>query len=74
MFRCALALILLADVTISLAQRLDDQDYKFGVSVELVQLPVSMLDKKGMAIRGLSREGFSIYEDETRQDISLLKH
>lgn len=74
MFRCALALILLADVTISLAQRLDDQDYKFGVNVELVQLPVSMLDKKGMAIRGLSREGFSVYEDETRQDISLFKH
>ena len=31
MFRYALALILLADVTISLAQKLDDQDYKLGL-------------------------------------------
>jgi hypothetical protein len=39
MFRYALALILLAGVTISRAQKVNDQDYKLGVNVELVQLP-----------------------------------
>jgi VWFA-related protein len=73
MFRYALALILLAGATISRAQKVNDQDYKLGVSVELVQLPVSVFDKKGMPIRGLSQELFSVYEDKIRQDISLFK-
>jgi len=41
MFRYALALMLLADVTISRAPKLDHQDYKLGVNVELVQLPAN---------------------------------
>ena len=73
MCRYALALILLAGATISRAQKVNDQDYKLGVNVELVQLPVSVLDKKGMPIRGLSQEVFSVYEDKIRQDISLFK-
>jgi len=72
MFRYALAL-LLAGATISRAQKVDDRDYKLGVNVELVQLPVSVLDKKGMPIRGLSQEDFSVYENKIRQDISLFK-
>jgi hypothetical protein len=55
MFRYALALMLLADVTISRAPKLDHQDYKLGVNVELVQLLVSVLDKKGMPIRGVEK-------------------
>ena len=73
MFRYALALMLLAGATVSSAQKVNDQDYKLGVNVELVQLPVSVLDKKGMPIRGLSQEAFSVYEDKIRQDISLFK-
>ena len=73
MCRYALALILLAGTTISRAQKVYDRDYKLGVNVELVQLPVSVLDKKGMPIRGLSQEDFSVYEDKIRQDISLFK-
>src|SRR5215469_4109156 len=71
--RYALALILLAGATISRTQKVDDRDYKLGVNVELVQLPVSVLDKKGMPIRGLSQEVFSVYENKIRQDISLFK-
>ena len=71
--RYALALILLARPTISRIQKVDDRDYKLGVNVELVQLPVSVLDKKGMPIRGLSQEDFSVYENKIRQDISLFK-
>src|SRR5215467_6244169 len=73
MFRHALALMLLAAATISPAQNPDDHDYKLGVNVELVQLPVSVLDKKGFPIRGLRPEHFAVYEDKVLQDISLFK-
>jgi len=73
MFRYALALMLLAGATISRAQKVDGRDYKLGVNIELVQLPVSVLDKKGMPIRGLGQEDFSVYENKVRQDISLFK-
>jgi len=73
MFRHALALMILAAATISPAQKLDDQDYKLGVNVELVQLPVSVLDKKGFPIKGLQPEHFAVYEDKVLQNISLFK-
>ena len=63
MFRWSLALILLA-VTVSPAQKVDDLDYKLGVNVELVQLPVSVLDKNGFPVRGLQQEHFAVYEDK----------
>ena len=73
MFRHALALMLLAAATISPAQDVNDQDYKLGVTVELVQLPVSVLDKKGLPVRGLQPEHFAVYEDKVLQNISLFK-
>jgi len=73
MLRHALALMILAAATISPAQKLDDQDYKLGVNVELVQLPVSVLDKKGFPIKGLQPEHFAVYEDKVLQNISLFK-
>jgi VWFA-related protein len=73
MFRYVLALMMLAASTISPAQNLDDQEYKLGVNVELVQLPVSVLDKKGFPIRGLQPEHFAVYEDKVLQNISLFK-
>jgi len=73
MFRHALALMMMAAATLSPAQNLDDHDYKLGVNVELVQLPVSVLDKKGFPIRGLQPEHFAVYEDKVLQNISLFK-
>jgi Ca-activated chloride channel family protein len=72
MFRHALALVLLA-ATISPAQSHEDHDYKLGVNVELVQLPVSVLDKKGFPVLGLQPEHFAVYEDKIQQIISLFK-
>src|SRR5262249_42946978 len=68
------ALILLAAVTLSSAQNLEHRDYKLTVDVELVQLPVSVVDKQGLAVRGLQQEFFKVYEDKVLQDISLFKH
>jgi VWFA-related protein len=43
------------------------------VDVELVELPVSVLDDKGLPVRGLRQEHFAVYEDKVQQDISLFK-
>ena len=73
MLRFPLALILLAATTVNPAQRLDNSNYGLTVDVELVQLPVSVVDKQGVPIRGLRREQFTVYEDKVEQNVSLFK-
>jgi Ca-activated chloride channel family protein len=73
MRRFPIALILFAATTLSSAQSLDDHDYRLSVNVELVQLPVSVLDKKGFPVRGLQQEHFVVYEDKILQEISFFK-
>jgi VWFA-related protein len=73
MLRWSLALFLLAASTLSSAQNPDDRDYKLRVDVELVQLPVSVVDKKGLPVLGLQQDHFSVYEDKVQQYISLFK-
>jgi Ca-activated chloride channel homolog len=65
--------MLLAAVMPSFAQKPGNPDYKVTVDVELVQLPVSVLDKHGLPVRGLQQEYFTVYEDKTLQNISLFK-
>jgi len=74
MLRCLLPFALLAVSTLSLAQNLNDRDYNLTVDVELVQLPISVLDKDGLPVRGLQQANFTIYEDKVQQDITLFKH
>src|SRR5262245_13285117 len=76
MLRCWLVFGLLAAATLSSAQNINinDRDYNLTVDVELVQLPVSVLDKQGLPVRGLQQENFTIYEDKVQQDITLFKH
>src|SRR5262245_13166532 len=73
MLRYPLVLMLLATVALSSAQSVEDRDYKLMVDVELVQLPVSVLDKQGLPVRGLQQQHFTVYEDKVLQDISLFK-
>jgi Ca-activated chloride channel family protein len=73
MIRCCLVSLLAAAVTLSSAQGQEDHPYALKVDVELVQLPVSVLDKHGLPVRGLRREHFIVYEDKVLQDISLFK-
>jgi Ca-activated chloride channel homolog len=73
MLRFWLALILLAFAKLSSGQNTNDRDYNLSVDVELVQLPVSVLDKNGTPIRGLQQAHFSVYEDKVEQQISLFK-
>ena len=73
MVRSLLPIILLAGVTLPAAQNVEDRSYKLTVDVELVQLPVSVLDKHGLSVPGLPPESFRVYEDKVLQDISLFK-
>jgi len=72
MFRLSIVLML-AVVTLSSAQRLGNNDYSVSVNVELVQLPVSVLDKSGFLLRRLREQDFAVYEDKVLQDITLFK-
>jgi Ca-activated chloride channel family protein len=51
-----------------------DKDYTLSVDVQLVQLPVSVLDKDGVPVSGLSKRDFRVFEDGVLQEISLFKH
>jgi VWFA-related protein len=73
MLRFSIGLILVAAATLSSAQSFEDQTYNVSVNVELVQLPVSVLDKHGFPVRGLKLEHFAVYEDKVLQNISLFK-
>jgi VWFA-related protein len=51
-----------------------DGNFTINVDVELVQLPVSVLDKDGRPVNGLVQDHFQIFEDKILQQISLFKH
>jgi Ca-activated chloride channel family protein len=73
MLRLSILLVLLAAVSVASPPAQDGRDYNLSVNVELVQLPVSVLDKHGFPVQGLKQEHFAVYEDKVLQDISLFK-
>jgi VWFA-related protein len=73
MLRLPIPLVLLAAASLAFSQSDKSQDYNLLVDVELVQLPVSVVDKDGFPVRGLQPEHFAVYEDKVQQDISLFK-
>src|SRR5262245_7104227 len=73
MLRLSIPMVLLAAVSVASPLAQDGRDYNLSVNVELVQLPVSVLDKHGFPVQGLKQEHFAVYEDKVQQDISLFK-
>jgi VWFA-related protein len=51
-----------------------NNDFTLSVDVELVQLPISVLDKEGRPVNGLTKDHFQIFEDNAQQQITLFKH
>jgi VWFA-related protein len=76
MLRIFSLVILLVAANVILAQevRQQDKDYTVNVDVQLVQLPVSVLDKNGNTVNGLQKDHFQVFEDGVLQEISLFKH
>jgi VWFA-related protein len=66
-------LLLLPVVTVFSAQTSENRDYSLTVDVELVELPVSVIDKHGLSFHGLLKEHFAVYEDGVPQLISVFK-
>src|SRR5436853_1974306 len=53
-----------------------DKDKGYTLSVETleVQLPISVLDKEGRPVNGLTKDHFQIFEDKVPQTIKSFKH
>lgn len=51
-----------------------NQDFTISVDVELVTLPVSVLDRDGQPVHNLGQEHFRVFEDGVEQEISLFRH
>jgi VWFA-related protein len=56
------------------SQKQNNQDFTLSVDVELVQLPISVLDAKGRPVDGLTKDNFQIFEDNGLQQIKLFRH
>jgi Ca-activated chloride channel homolog len=54
----------------------NDKDKGYTLSVETleVQLPISVLDKEGRPVDGLTKENFQIFEDKAAQAIKTFRH
>jgi VWFA-related protein len=48
--------------------------FRLNVDVNLVELPVSVIDKEGNVVEGLTQKNFQVFENNTPQDITLFKH
>jgi Ca-activated chloride channel homolog len=74
MLRALISLTLITAAVLPSAQiSVKEDDYHLNVNVELVQLPVSVVDKQGLPVRGLQPEHFEVYEDKVLQQISLFQ-
>ena len=69
-----LLLVFPATVGAQQLERDQNRDFQISVDVELVQLPVSVVDRDGVPVIGLDQQYFEIYEDGVLQDISLFRH
>ncbi|HLY62399.1 MAG TPA: VWA domain-containing protein [Terriglobia bacterium] len=49
-------------------------EYKIGVDVNLVVLPVSVIDKKGHRVENLQKDDFKVYEDGAAQQVTVFSH
>ncbi|HEV2351255.1 MAG TPA: VWA domain-containing protein [Terriglobia bacterium] len=49
-------------------------EYKIGVDVNLVVLPVSVVDKKGRRVENLQKDNFKVYEDGAPQQLTVFSH
>jgi Ca-activated chloride channel homolog len=49
-------------------------DYTIGVSVDMVVLQATVLDRKGTLVSGLEKDNFQIYEDSALQPIKHFSH
>ena len=70
--RIALLTVLVTSIVICAeGVQQQDKDYTVSVDVQLVQLPVSVLDRDGHPVSGLQKDHFQVFEDGVLQDIPV---
>ena len=69
-----LSSILVAQQPAAQKARDPQRPFTIPVDVQLVQIPVSVQDKDGKPVDGLTKENFQVYEDKALQTISFFKH
>src|SRR5256884_4253817 len=52
----------------------NDKEYTLSFETLEVQLPISVLDREGRPVNGLTKDHFLIFEDNTQQQIKLFRH
>src|SRR5467141_1769485 len=67
-------LLLLAQDRAQPQKSQNDKGYTLSVETLEVQLPISVLDKEGRPVNGLSKENFQIFEDKVAQTIKTFRH
>ncbi len=69
--------LLIIPATLAGAQQLQkepDKGFQISVDVQLVQLPVSVVDRDGQPVLGLEQGHFQVLEDRVPQQIALFRH
>src|SRR3989440_6079095 len=56
------------------SQKSDKENYTLSVETLEVQLPISVLDKDGRPVNGLTKDQFLVFEDKTPQTIKTFRH
>jgi len=71
---CLFSVAVLAQDKTQLQKNEKDKGYTLSVETLEVQLPISVLDKEGRPVDGLTKEHFQIFEDKILQTIKTFKH
>jgi VWFA-related protein len=71
---CLFSAAVLAQDKTQLQKNEKDKGYTLSVETLEVQLPISVLDKEGRPVDGLTKEHFQIFEDKILQTIKTFKH
>ena len=71
---CFFSVAVLAQDKTQLQKNEKDKGYTLSVETLEVQLPISVLDKEGRPVDGLTKEHFQIFEDKILQTIKTFKH
>src|SRR5207244_1277856 len=71
---CLFSVVLLAQDKPQQPQKSDKDNYTLSVETLEVQLPISVLDKEGRPLNGLTKDQFQIFEDKAPQTIKTFRH
>ena len=71
---CLFSVVLLAQERTQPQKNDKDKGYTLSVETLEVQLPISVLDREGRPVNGLTKENFQIFEDKVAQTIKTFRH